>query len=81
MPAIHRNRMEIKALFERTITDRPLSSDAAALTEAARRHLREKFLSVPVAVSGANFAVAETGTVLVWSPRATGACARRCREC
>jgi L-lactate dehydrogenase complex protein LldF len=72
VPAIHRNRMEIKALFESTITDQPLSSDAAALTEAARRHLRAKFLSVPVAVSGANFGVAETGTVVVVESEGNG---------
>jgi L-lactate dehydrogenase complex protein LldF len=72
VPAIHRNRMEIKALFERTITDEELSSDASALTEAARRHLRAKFLSVPVAVSGANFGVSETGTVAVVESEGNG---------
>jgi L-lactate dehydrogenase complex protein LldF len=72
VPAIHRNRMEIKALFERTITDQTLSSDATALTEAARLHLRAKFLSVPVAVSGANFGVAETGTVAVVESEGNG---------
>jgi L-lactate dehydrogenase complex protein LldF len=72
VPAIHRNRMEIKALFERTIADGPLASDAGALTEAARLHLREKFLSVPVAVSGANFGVAETGTVAVVESEGNG---------
>ena len=65
VPAIHRNRMEIKALFERTITDEELGYEASAIAEAARKHLRAKFLSVPVAVSGANFGVAETGTVVV----------------
>ena len=72
VPAIHRNRMEIKALFERTITDQTLSSDATAIAEAARLHLREKFLSVPVAVSGANFGVAETGTVVVVESEGNG---------
>jgi L-lactate dehydrogenase complex protein LldF len=72
VPAIHRNRMEIKALFERTITDRALPSDATAIAEAARLHLRQKFLSVPVAVSGANFGVAETGTVAVVESEGNG---------
>jgi L-lactate dehydrogenase complex protein LldF len=72
VPAIHRNRLEIKALFERTITDRELSMDAADITEAAREHLRSKFLSVPVAVSGANFGVAETGTVAVVESEGNG---------
>ena len=72
VPAIHRNRLEIKALFERTITDRTLSSDVTAIAEAARLHLREKFLSVPMAVSGANFGVAETGTVAVVESEGNG---------
>jgi L-lactate dehydrogenase complex protein LldF len=72
VPAIHRNRLEIKALFERTITDEKLGMDASAIAEAARRHLRAKFLSVPVAVSGANFGVAETGTVAVVESEGNG---------
>jgi L-lactate dehydrogenase complex protein LldF len=72
VPAIHRNRLEIKALFERTITDETLSSDVTAIAEAARLHLREKFLSVPVAVSGANFGVAETGTIAVVESEGNG---------
>jgi L-lactate dehydrogenase complex protein LldF len=72
VPAIHRNRMEIKALFERTITDEELGYEASAIAEAARRHLRAKFLSVPVAVSGANFGVAETGTVAVVESEGNG---------
>jgi L-lactate dehydrogenase complex protein LldF len=73
VPAIHRNRAEIRTLFERTIAaGRDLGTEAAALTEAARLHLREKFLTVPVAVSGANFAVAETGTVAVVESEGNG---------
>jgi L-lactate dehydrogenase complex protein LldF len=72
VPAIHRNRLEIKALFERTITDEKLGMEASAIAEAARRHLRAKFLSVPVAVSGANFGVAETGTVAVVESEGNG---------
>jgi L-lactate dehydrogenase complex protein LldF len=72
VPAIHRNRAEIRALFERTITDEKLGPEASAIAEAARLHLRAKFLSVPVAVSGANFAVAETGTVVVVESEGNG---------
>ncbi|MGH2945600.1 MAG: lactate utilization protein B [Solirubrobacteraceae bacterium] len=71
-PAIHFNRAEIRALFERTISSEPLSNDAGVLAEAARRHLRSKFLSVPVAVSGANFGVAETGTIAVFESEGNG---------
>jgi len=66
VPAIHRNRAEIRALFERTIARGEILTTApTALADAARRHLREKFMTVPVAVSGANFAVAETGTIVL----------------
>jgi L-lactate dehydrogenase complex protein LldF len=73
VPAIHRNRAEIRRLFERTIASgRTLSDEPEALTEAARLHLREKFLTVPVAVSGANFAMADTGTVAVFESEGNG---------
>src|SRR3954469_10488606 len=73
VPAIHRNRAEIKGLFERTIArGQDLGWGGTAIAGAARRHLREKFLSVPVAVSGANFGVAETGTVVVVESEGNG---------
>jgi L-lactate dehydrogenase complex protein LldF len=73
VPAIHRNRAEIRALFERTIAQgQSLGNEATAIAEAARRHLRAKFLSVPMAVSGANFAVAETGAVGVVESEGNG---------
>jgi L-lactate dehydrogenase complex protein LldF len=73
VPAIHRNRAEIKLLFEHTIArGKDLGWDITAIAEAARRHLREKFLSVSVATSGANFAVAETGTIGVVESEGNG---------
>ena len=73
VPAIHRNRAEIKLLFEQTIArGQDLGWEASAIAEAARRHLREKFLSVPVAISGANFGVAETGTICVVESEGNG---------
>ncbi len=73
VPAIHWNRAEIKALFERTIADgQHLGWEAKAIAEAARTHLREKFLSVPMAISGANFGIAETGTVVVVESEGNG---------
>jgi L-lactate dehydrogenase complex protein LldF len=73
VPAIHRNRAEIAALFERTIaTGQELGLEPTAIAEAARRHLREKFLSVGVAVSGANFGVAETGSIAVVESEGNG---------
>jgi L-lactate dehydrogenase complex protein LldF len=72
VPAIHRNRSEIRDLFARTIAEGPLSDDPRELAEAARLYLREKFLHARVGVSGANFGVAETGTVVVVESEGNG---------
>jgi L-lactate dehydrogenase complex protein LldF len=74
VPAIHRNRGEIRDIFLRSMTgvDPELSDDPAVLAEAARNHLRRKFLSAKVAVSGANFAVAESGTLCVVESEGNG---------
>jgi L-lactate dehydrogenase complex protein LldF len=73
VPAIHRNRAEIRELFRRTLEDtEDLGDDPAELAEAARRHLRRRFLSARVGVSGANFAVADTGTVCVVESEGNG---------
>ncbi len=72
VPAIHRNRREIRDLFRRTIGPADLSDEPAALAEAARRHLRERFLRAKVGVSSANFAVAETGTLVVVESEGNG---------
>ncbi len=73
VPAIHFNRAEIRALFRRELPGtEALTDDPEALCEAARRFLRDKFLSATVAISGANFAVAETGTVVVLESEGNG---------
>ncbi|MFG2747852.1 lactate utilization protein B [Streptomyces xanthophaeus] len=78
VPAIHRNRAEIREIFatEMHHWGRPapdgLSDDPRELAEAARLHLREKFLRAKVAVSGANFMVAETGTMVVFESEGNG---------
>lgn len=73
VPAIHKNRSEIKTLFENTIaTGQKLSDDPRQLAEVARLYLREKFLNCNVAISGANFAVAETGTICVVESEGNG---------
>ena len=71
VPAIHRNRAQIAALFRRELGVE-VSDEPGELTAAARAHLRAKFLSVPVGVSGANFAVAETGHVVVLESEGNG---------
>jgi L-lactate dehydrogenase complex protein LldF len=74
VPAIHRGRSEIRDIFVREMpgvgTD--LSDDPATLAAAARVHLREVFLRAKVAISGANFAVAETGTLSVVESEGNG---------
>ena len=72
VPAIHKNRAEIRELFARELGLPDLTDEPAALAEAARLHLRRKFLSARVGVSGANFAVAETGTVSVFESEGNG---------
>jgi len=78
VPAIHRNRSEIREIFLREMgtVGRPapddLTDDPGRLAEAARLHLREKFLRAKVGVSGANFAVADTGTLVVVESEGNG---------
>src|SRR5580693_6913449 len=74
VPAIHRNRNQIRDIFLREMPDAPaqLSDEPAALTAAARAHLRRKFLAAQVAISGANFAIAETGTLAVVESEGNG---------
>jgi L-lactate dehydrogenase complex protein LldF len=72
VPAIHLNRAEIRDVFARAFDLAELSDDPEELTAAARRVLRERFLTVPFAISGANFAVAETGTVVVLESEGNG---------
>jgi L-lactate dehydrogenase complex protein LldF len=72
VPAIHRNRAEIRDIFRRELGLDELTDDPPALAEAARLHLRAKFLSARMGVSGANFAVAETGSVCVFESEGNG---------
>jgi len=73
VPAIHKNRAEIRDLFRRTIArGEDLSDDPRQLAAAARIYLREQFLTAGVAVSGANFAIAETGTICVVESEGNG---------
>ncbi|MFK0225166.1 LutB/LldF family L-lactate oxidation iron-sulfur protein [Streptomyces sp. NPDC090303] len=78
VPAIHRNRGEIRDIFRDRMGSwgRPapegLSDTPAELAEAARLHLREKFLRARVGISGANFMVAETGTLVVVESEGNG---------
>ena len=72
VPALHRNKMEIRELFMRTMGLAELGTRPEDIAEAARVYLREKFLRVPIAISGANFAVAETGSICVVESEGNG---------
>jgi L-lactate dehydrogenase complex protein LldF len=65
LPAIHLKKEEIGETFHEKLNTEKGASDPTYLTQAARRHLREKFLAADMALTGVNFAVAETGTVVV----------------
>ncbi|MBV9405326.1 MAG: iron-sulfur cluster-binding protein [Acidobacteriaceae bacterium] len=70
VPALHINRVQIREIFERRmplaeIGMDSLSDDPQQLAETARRYLRQKFLGVKIGVSGANFAVADAGAVVI----------------
>ena len=74
VPAIHKNRAEIRRIFLDHMPDAPrdLTDDPRDLAEAARKHLRRLFLQTKTAISGANFAIAETGGLLVAESEGNG---------
>jgi L-lactate dehydrogenase complex protein LldF len=74
VPAIHKNRAEIGELFRHSMPGAPadLSDNPADLAAAARGHLRSEFLSASVGISGANFAIADTGTLVVVESEGNG---------
>ncbi|MGX5687630.1 lactate utilization protein B [Arcticibacter tournemirensis] len=65
LPCIHKKKEEIGDLFHKYLGTAAGESDPQILTEAARQHLRETFLTRKVALTGVNFAVAETGEFVV----------------
>jgi len=78
VPAVHRNRHEIRATFADHMGEwglaapADLSSDPADLAATARLFLRDRFLQAGVGVSGANFLVADTGSVVVVESEGNG---------
>ena len=63
MPAIHMTKEEVSDLFSKEVDER-LSTDIPRLVKVARDELRGKFLEADMGISGANIAVAETGSIL-----------------
>jgi L-lactate dehydrogenase complex protein LldF len=72
VPALHRNKMEIRKIFLDKMKLDHLGDEPEDLTNAARGYLREKFLRVKIGISGANFAIAETGSVCVVESEGNG---------
>jgi len=63
MPAIHKTREDIGALFEQHIPGTPYSDDVDTLIQTGRRALRKAFAEADIGLSGVNFAAADTGTL------------------
>lgn len=74
VPAIHRNRREIRDIFLREIEgiNPDITDEPAELAEASRNRLRNKFLNTTVAVSGTNFGIAKTGTLTIVESEGNG---------
>ncbi len=71
-PALHKNRHEVREIFIREMKLTELGDTPEDLTAAARRFLRERFLRVKIGVSGANFLVADTGSVCIVESEGNG---------
>lgn len=65
LPAIHKNRHEVDELFQEHLGTKPCDGDPQYLTGEARKHLRQKFIEADAALTGVNFAIAETGGFVV----------------
>jgi L-lactate dehydrogenase complex protein LldF len=72
VPALHKNRQQIREIFRREMNLPDLGNSPEDLADAARLFLREKFLRVPTAISGANFLIAETGGVCIVESEGNG---------
>ncbi|MEN2746522.1 lactate utilization protein B [Sphingomonas sp. T9W2] len=62
-PAMHKTREQVSALFRAKHRDPHVEETIAAMAESARRHLRAQMLGADVGISGANFLIADTGSV------------------
>ncbi len=62
-PAMHKTREQVSALFRAKHRDPHVEESIAAMAESARRHLRIGMLGADVGISGANFLIADTGSV------------------
>ena len=70
-PAVHKTREQIAELFQKH-HQKPVQTEIPALVAEARAVLREKFLAADVGITGANFLVAETGSVVLITNEGNG---------
>src|SRR5216117_838973 len=70
-PAIHKTKGQVAELFAKELR-RTVAADPEVLTKIARDELREKFLQADMGITGANFAVADTGTVVLVTNEGNG---------
>ena len=70
-PAIHKTKGQVAELFSKELHGQ-FAADPEVLTAVARKALREKFLQADMGITGANFAVAETGTVVLVTNEGNG---------
>lgn len=71
-PAIHKSRQQVVDLFNEVTGQDLANADIPALTAVARQELRRQFLAAGVGISGVNFAVAETGTLVTVTNEGNG---------
>ncbi len=65
LPAIHKTKEEVDELFQQHLHTKNSGGDAEYLTYEARKHLRKKFLEADAAITGVNFAIAESGGIVI----------------
>ena len=70
-PAIHKTKDEVSSLFQEKLGS-PWYDEPTDLTQEARRQLREKFINADMGITGANFLVAETGTLVLVTNEGNG---------
>jgi L-lactate dehydrogenase complex protein LldF len=70
-PILHMNRHQVADVLS-GVAGEKLPPDVEFLTRFARRHLREKFLTADIGMTGANFGVAETGTIVTVTNEGNG---------
>lgn len=65
LPAIHLKKQDVSETFHQHLNTEKGNNDPQYLTEAARQHLRNKFIESDLSITGVNFAIAETGGFVI----------------